>query len=1776
MRAAGGLTLRRGDSAATGGPSKLVTVSVVGLSGGEREKGSMGIGKSCLCNRFVAPLADDYHVDHISVLSQSDFSGRVVNNDHFLYWGDTVKTNEEGVDFHIQVIEQTEFIDDASFQPFRASGKQEPYVRRCANTRVVSAEKLMYICKNQLGIEKEFDQRLMPEGKVSIDGFICVFDVSLVPNRTLEKQVETSAQILNNLLKMKKPVVLVTTKNDEGNEIFMREAERLVNRKEYKGTVALVETSSHENINVDQAFFLVASQVDRTRGRTRILSYADANRHRRELLELATAGFMRLVQGEVTDYGVTWSIAAKKLSQYQEFQNYLDIFGADAAQRLFRRHVKKLKDSYLSDRVARYLNLLPEVLHELFPDISTLGEDCYHLFHWNPSTCGQCRQIQSNQLKPWDWILVQQKIREHTDFDRWFVEYPEDTTWMEANLFDGDSSEHRIPFDVLDSTEAETVYKNLLNQLNAEQNRLELRKDFKQLLEETGYVTPGKKLDEVRVLFMGRECFESLPEMELHQIYELHQQDLIERCKKNFQELLLEKADLFYQFRSSPAGTVTQDDILDITDNLAEDGRYKALDRMDADRKLLLFQHLGFVHCPIREHCPAFPHCTDAIVERVVSKRVARPSSWMVDNNHLNLILLGSDKLANDLSSKIQSQCPNKEFEHGGQVFNLELRIISGDVDLPQNNFKTLEFLPQGCFCVYSDVSSFEYIRSSLEKTLLSNLEKDDGLPFQGLPLVILFQPDSKLAEKDSLRLQEEGQNLADSLQCPFIDEGWEEIKEGGVVEDSLRSLVESIRHRSGVLSIAPPITEGAFQPDLRVIMCLHCGDPYSIEKVLGPLLGHSSCHQSGERSVCVEQQIDDKTKKVEVILSSYHSAIDFREELVHGFILVYSSRRKASIATLSAFSMNIPELPIQLVAVTDSSAGNFHQTAELNQILVAEGNNLADQLNAHFLTSETNQRKSNFYNSFFREVCEKKAEIEKAFSMDDRLSGRLDDSGEGTLERPPRRHPIPPPRIDSYHVRDRGPSSLNSRSGSGRSGSGSEIFDRLPDSGLHGDELDASNSDDSDVYSQIDSLDRQKKGPQVRRLNGDISRQQIKASQLKSRKNKDTYRQSYPSSESLPCVLTSRSNTAPPFHLGSAPPECSPPPIPAFPPRPKFTTSPLNKEPPPAYSRTQESSPKAGVRERIDRPPPYSRIPQQSTFGTSIPKTSMYKAESMTLETMRGGDRSNHSSFFPEQGHDEFTGLPLGSSTPPEPAPPDPALANLRMQGLELTGEAHYRRLVKASTMPGGSHTSLEDITCWVDDSNIGGRRVEEDERLTTKYNQGAFTTGRRANKKPENLNQRSQESILPPGKLNLSDYHNVTTALSRMTVKQGRSAPLADVEDLGDDGSGYAVPRDVIANGSQSEYAQPMVDAPRPKPRSKNRERRERAAKLDVSDSETDSSSDERPPKKPGAVRKARKKRSAIPVATPVVPNIPTPIAKPVEEKTIPPREIAPEKPCLEEPAKPVSTPQEDPALTTDKQKKKIEKELKSKQKEMAKQEKKDKEKEERENKAKVKEEKKKEKQDKKTAARSNMKANSVQGQPSMDDFRASDDNPIPVFLSRCIEFIELEGLVTEGLYRVPGNRAHVDLIFQNFDEDQSFDFHSLDIAVNAVATAVKDFFFKRLPPLLPQEHMVDLEQISMMQDRHMRLLEIKKLLERMPKANHAVLKFIFQHFVRVTERSKINCMDSKNLAICWWPTLLQYEFGDLGKFELMRPHLEDVVQTFIDQYRFLFAGLEEVMMV
>ena len=73
-----------------------------------------------------------------------------------------------------------------------------------------------------------------------------------------------------------------------------------------------------------------------------------------------------------------------------------------------------------------------------------------------------------------DWSLVKDRVRDHPNFDHFFVDYPEDTTWMEADLFEGDANlEHRIPYDILEMPDAETVFKNHLNHMHAHQKMME-------------------------------------------------------------------------------------------------------------------------------------------------------------------------------------------------------------------------------------------------------------------------------------------------------------------------------------------------------------------------------------------------------------------------------------------------------------------------------------------------------------------------------------------------------------------------------------------------------------------------------------------------------------------------------------------------------------------------------------------------------------------------------------------------------------------------------------------------------------------------------------------------------------------------------------------------------------------------------------------------------------------------------------------------------------------------------------------------------------------------------------------------------------------------------------------------------------------------------------------------------------------------------------------------------------------------------------------------------
>ena len=137
-----------------------------------------------------------------------------------------------------------------------------------------------------------------------MDGFLCLFDVSVVNQRPFERQLEYTLHILQNLIKTKKPVVFVTTKNDRANETYVRDAEKLVSK--VRGNIPIVESSAHDNINVELAFLTLSHLIDRTKGRPKIVPYAEASKARKEIMDVALEAYKHLIRSQVMDHRALW------------------------------------------------------------------------------------------------------------------------------------------------------------------------------------------------------------------------------------------------------------------------------------------------------------------------------------------------------------------------------------------------------------------------------------------------------------------------------------------------------------------------------------------------------------------------------------------------------------------------------------------------------------------------------------------------------------------------------------------------------------------------------------------------------------------------------------------------------------------------------------------------------------------------------------------------------------------------------------------------------------------------------------------------------------------------------------------------------------------------------------------------------------------------------------------------------------------------------------------------------------------------------------------------------------------------------------------------------------------------------------------------------------------------------------------------------------------------------------------------------------------------------
>ncbi|KAG7483949.1 hypothetical protein MATL_G00043740 [Megalops atlanticus] len=967
----------------------IYNLVVVGLSGTEKEKGQCGVGKSCLCNRFVRPSADDFYLDHTSVLSTSDFGGRVVNNDHFLFWGEVGRQLEEGPECRMHVVEQTEFIDDQTFQPHRSTALQ-PYIKRAAATKLASAEKLMYFCTDQLGLEQDFEQKQMPEGKLQVDGFLLCVDVSRGMNRNFDDQMKFVSNLYTQLGKTKKPVVMVLTKCDEGVERYIKDSHTFALAKK---NLQVVETSARSNVNVDLAFLTLVQLIDKSRGKPKIIPYFEALKQQSQQIAAAKDRYEWLISRIVKNHNETWLNISRRMNTSLEYKDYVFLEGTIKAKKLFQQHVFRLKQEHIERRRKMYLSALPQALSSLVPDLDEID----HL----------------------SWSGVQKVMETKRDYSHWFVVL-EDTPWEDTPHIDNMEDE-RIPSDLLETPVAETVFEAHLDHLRNERKRAEMRQEFKAKLISSPFVTPGKPWEEARSFIMNEEFYQWLEEPEYLDIYNRHQKEIIDRAKEDFQELLLEYSELFYELEVD--AKPSKEKMGAIQEALGDEPRFKALQKLQAERDALVLKHIHFVYHPTKETCPSSLLCVDSKIEQLLALRFptrypsvdSKSQFGEVKADRINLVILGKDGLARELANEIRALCTNDDrYVLDGKMYELALRPIEGNVRLPVNSFHTATFTPHGCLCLYNSKESLSYVVESIERLRESTLGRRDNHLAQ-LPMSLLLVTKrgvgslGDIGGETAISLIAQGQQVAGKLQCSFLDPASPGMGYGRNVNEKqinqvLKGLLDSRRNLS-LGSSSPPLPplpptirdlhqQQSSEADLRIVMCLMCGDSYDIDQLLSPFLQPQHCRPTSSpasgTSVLLELPVGGHRQCIELSLLSYHSSFSLRKSrLVHGYIGVYSARRKASLETLCAFLCEVQDIiPVQLLAVGESQAELMDCEAAREQL--AQGEELAHEIEGRFNTVVCGHggvvsglHRVDLLQPFLKEVVEKRTIVEATHMYD-------------------------------------------------------------------------------------------------------------------------------------------------------------------------------------------------------------------------------------------------------------------------------------------------------------------------------------------------------------------------------------------------------------------------------------------------------------------------------------------------------------------------------------------------------------------------------------------------------------------------------------------------------------------------------------------------------------------------------------------------------------------------------------------------------------------------
>eukprot|EP00128_Syssomonas_multiformis_P016083 Colp12_sorted_trinity150504_noHs@13398 len=182
------------------------------------------------------------------------------------------------------------------------------------------------------------------------------------------------------------------------------------------------------------------------------------------------------------------------------------------------------------------------------------------------------------------------------------------------------------------------------------------------------------------------------------------------------------------------------------------------------------------------------------------------------------------------------------------------------------------------------------------------------------------------------------------------------------------------------------------------------------------------------------------------------------------------------------------------------------------------------------------------------------------------------------------------------------------------------------------------------------------------------------------------------------------------------------------------------------------------------------------------------------------------------------------------------------------------------------------------------------------------------------------------------------------------------------------------------------------------------------------------------------------------------------------------------------------------------------------------------------------------------------------------------IPLVVERCIEYVTVKGMETEGIFRLSGAASQINKFKETFDKGE--DAKLSDCTDPHVVAGLLKLYLRELPePLLTYPLYDAFVAAQRIEEQSSRLRCVRAVLHGLPAVNYAVLKRLMGFLAALAEKSAVNKMAFENLATCFGPNLLRKQGENAAQMVQSTGIVNEITHDLMKYYKetFCFTGRE-----